>query len=414
MPDSRVARGTRGLPLLAGSSFLLIGWAGLLVPSMVRSIEGSFAVSDAVLGAYYLVYSLAYAGGSILGGMLTERVGRRSVLGAAGILLGTGLAVEGVVGAWLVFTLGGAVQGLGAGAIDGGGNGLFLDLFPADRSRPLLLLHLMFSIGALVAPASIGALLGGGLAWQHVLVATAAAAIVVGLLFLVVPAPSGRRIASRAVVRDAGRAGGPAAAPADPAPGRPRRSPIALPLALLAAAIAFYVASEVGVSNWLVRYLAAVPLGVATGALSLFWAGLALGRLVSARVAHVLDPIRFTAAAAVAVTLAVTAAVAVPSVEASIALFAVAGFASGPIYPMIVAIAGERYPARAAAVAGLLGAAAVLGSVLYPPVMGLISVTLGLAPAMLGAGVLALGAAGSVAWVGRLGRPRQTAEAMAG
>jgi fucose permease len=369
------------LPLLAGASFVLIGWSGLLIPSMVRSIERDFAVSDALLGAYYLVYAISYAAGSILGGVLTERVGRRLVLGVAGILLGAGLVTEGTQGAWVLFALGGMVQAFGSGAIDGGANGLFIDLYASSRGRPLLLLHTMFSVGALVAPAAVGAMLDAGVRWQAVLLATALAGGTAGILFLVSPIPSGRR-------RGVGGSGS-------------GRVTIAMPLVLLGAAIGCYVASEVGVSNWLVRFLADAPLGVATGALSLFWAGLALGRLVSAKVAHAYDPVRFTAFAAVATALAVVAAVLVPSLPASIALFALVGFASGPIYPMIMTVAGDRYPGRAAAVSGLLGAAAVTGSILYPPVMGVISVTLGLTPAMLGTAVLALGCAVAVAAVGR-------------
>ena len=42
--------------------------------------------------------------------------------------------------------------GLGSGAIDGGMNGLVLDLYPDGRGRALNLLHLFFSLGALASP----------------------------------------------------------------------------------------------------------------------------------------------------------------------------------------------------------------------------------------------------------------------
>jgi fucose permease len=367
----------RSLPVLAGTSFVLIGWSGLLVPSMVRSIEGTFAVSDAGLGAYYLVYAVAYAVGSVGGGMVTERVGRRAVLGTAGILLGLGLVTEATVGAWIPFALGGCLQALGSGAIDGGVNGLFIDLYPENRGRALLLLHLFFSVGALVTPVVVGAAIDRGVRWQAVMTGTALAAVVLALLFAVERLPSGQHAR---------------------APGRPAGSglTLTLPLALLGAAIGCYVGSQVGISNWLVRFLVAAPLGVATTALSLFWAGIALGRLASARMAHGVDPIRFTAVSALVTALAVVAAVLVPIVPVSVALFGIVGFACGPIYPMIMAIAGDRYPGRAAAVSGLLGGAAVAGSVVYPPVMGVISVTFGLTPAMLGTSVLAAACAGAV------------------
>jgi fucose permease len=91
-------------------------------------------------------------------------------------------------------------------------------------------------------------------------------------------------------------------------------------------------------------------------------------------------------------------------VPVSIALFALTGFVTGPIFPMIIAIGGERYPDRSAAVSGMLGSAAVVGSVIYPPVMGFLSVTVGLTAAMLGNVILALACAGTLAIVGSRSR----------
>ena len=149
---------------------------------------------------------------------------------------------------------------------------------------------------------------------------------------------------------------------------------LALPLVLLAVAIATYVGSEVGVSNWLVRFLESATVGLATSALALFWGCLALGRLVSARLGDRFDHARFAATSALVASAALVAAVLVPSLPASIVLFGVVGFAYGPVFPLIMAVAGDRYPARAAAVSGFLAGVGVIGAILYPPVMGFLSV----------------------------------------
>ena len=93
----------------------------------------------------------------------------------------------------------------------------------------------------------------------------------------------------------------------------------------------------------------------------------------------------------------------VPSTGASIVLFGLAGFASGPVFPLIIAIGGERHPQRAAAVSGFLTSAAVIGGMIYPPIMGFLSVSIGLTAAMLGAGLLAAASAGALL----LARPRR-------
>ena len=169
----------------------------------------------------------------------------------------------------------------------------------------------------------------------------------------------------------------------------PPRLTLAWPLVALAVAIACYVASEVGVSNWLVRFLEAATIGLATSALALFWAGLALGRLASAAWSDRFDHARFAATAAFISSIALAAAAVVPSLPASIFLFGVVGFAFGPVYPLIMAVAGDRFPGRAAAVSGFLAGVAVLGAIVYPPVMGFLSVAAGLGVAMVGAAILA-------------------------
>ncbi len=75
------------------------------------------------------------------------------------------------------------------------------------------------------------------------------------------------------------------------------------------------------------------------------------------------------------------------------ALFAVGGVFCGPIYPMIVAAAGDLYSSRATAVSGVLTSAAVVGSIVYPPIMGFISGAVGLGIGMIGAGLLAIACA---------------------
>lgn len=356
--------------ILACVGLALVGWVGLLVPSLIRQIEPAFDQTDAGVGVYFFVTALGSVAGSIGGGLLTERLGRRVVLTAAVLLLALGMALLATVPTWALFLVAALPFGIGLGGIDGGMNGLVLDLYPAGRGRALNLLHLCFSLGALASPLVVGRVVDAGATWESVVLASAIASVPLAILFAVVRLPSGRH---------------------EHAPGSSAvRTGLALPLVLLAVAIACYVGSEIGVSNWLVRYLEAASLTLATSALALFWGCLALGRLVSARLGDRFDHARFAAACAIAASAALVAAVAVPSLEASIVLFGVAGFAYGPVYPLIMAVAGDRYPARSAAVSGFLSGVAVIGAIVYPPVMGFVSVGAGLGAAMIGAAALVL------------------------
>ena len=129
----RILNDPRAAGVLACVGLLLIGWSGLLVPSLIREIERDFAQTDAGLGIYYFVGAAAYATGSFSGGMLTERFGRRRVFTLATLLIGLGTATLGLVPVWAVVLVSAVPAGFGSGAIDGGVNGLVLDLFPTAR-----------------------------------------------------------------------------------------------------------------------------------------------------------------------------------------------------------------------------------------------------------------------------------------
>ena len=366
-------------------TLLLIGWTGLLMPSLIRSIKDTFGQTDAGIGLIYFLYAIAYAAGSFGGGPATEKLGRRTVLVAASLLHGAGLLGMGVAPAWAVFAGLSLPAGLGAGILDGGSNGLFLDLFRSGRGRAMNLLHLFFSIGALSAPLVVGALVDGGVAWPLIVIGSGLALVPLAVGYAVASMPSGQPEQAPARAPAAGAA----------TSGRGDRV-LSLPIVLLGVAIGVYVAAEVGVSNWLVRFLEPAPLSTATLGLSLYWAGLAVGRFVSSLIADRFDHVRFTAGCGVLLAAALVGAIAVPSLPISIALFAVVGFASGPIFPMIQAIGGERFADRSAAVSGLLTGFGVVGGTVYPPLMGVMSVTVGLTVAMYGNVILGLACAAAL------------------
>ena len=376
---------TRATPI-AWCGFLLLGWSGLLVPSLVPQIEATFGVDDAAVGVWYFVAASAYAVGSLGGGLLTERFGRRWVLSAAALSVAASWLIAGTSGSWALFTLA-AVVGGGAGAIDGGMNGLVLAVTESASGRALNLLHLFFSVGALAAPLAIGWLVIAGVPWQATMVATGVAALVVAAAVASTAMPSGRR------ERPADRS---------PAPSASGASRVSAPLVLLAVAIGCYVAAEIAVSSWTVRFLDDVPFEIATLALSGFWAGIALGRLMAARWGHRFSHSSLAATSVAMAGVAVMAAVLAPSPTIAIAAFAIAGVASGPVFPLIVAISGDLFPERVAAVAGALTAAAVVGGIVYPPLVGILSSSLGLGAGLFGGACLSIVSAASILAARRL------------
>jgi fucose permease len=401
----------RPIVISSYASFILIGWSGLLVPSLLRVIREDFGQTDAGFGLLYLVSALFFAVGALSAGLLAERLGRRILLPLATILIAVGLATQGMAPSWPVLLVGVALAGAGSGAIDAGVNGVVMDLSVSGKGSALNRLHLFYSVGALGAPLAIGQLVGLGLDWRLLVAGTGIAALALVLPMRAVGSvPPRRRAATSApgaIGPDDGATGrhDSAAGPANDAAGPDLR----LPLAFLGVAIACSVATELGVSSWLVGFLADEPMSVATLGLGLFWMGHASGRLAAVRIADRFDPIWFTTACATAGGVALAIAVHGPAGAPRLAAFALTGFALGPVWPMIMTVGGTLFPHRAATVSGLLTAAGVVGSVAYPPLMGLISGVAGLGAGMTGAAVLALLSGVAVVTAGRAAAGRRRA-----
>ncbi len=382
VPDHALRAG-----LVAGAAYTLVGWRALLVPSLILFVAPAFGQADAGMGAYYLATALAYGVGALFGGRFIRRFGARLVLPSAAALMAAGLLIQGFTGTWIVFALAGVFTSIGASSTDVGIQALVLDLFPNARSRALNLLHVAYGVGALMAPLVLAALVALGVPWQWLMTGSGIAMAIAGAgLALTVP-PDPVLHAPAAGVE----AGGVPESVA-----RTRRLPLFL--LVMAVSITCYVAAEAGVSDWLVRYLAALPLTQASLALTLFWGGIAVGRLVFARIGNRLEPQRSAAVLAVAGGVMLTVALVLPVSALSPLLFGAVGLAFGPIFPLVVAAAGARMPGESATVTGTLVFAAVVGAVVYPPAIGFLSDVIGLHAAMMGTAVLAF-ACGITAWM---------------
>jgi fucose permease len=315
-------------------------------------------------------------------------VGRRPVYASAALLIAAGMALEVVAPGWLVFLAGVGLTGAGCGVVVTVGSSIVMDVAAPGSGGTLSRLHVFYSVGALVAPVAIGVLVGLGIEWRLLAGAT-------GLAGLALAEPLSR--AGAVPPRPRAPVGTTSVPHLTGTPARLR-----LALAALGLAIACYVAAESGVSSWLVGFLADEPMTAATLALSLFWAGIAAGRVTASRIADRFDPVRFTVSCAVAGGIAILAAVGLASGPIRIGLFLAAGFAFGPVYPMIMSVAGSLFPHRAAAVAGIVATMGVVGSITYPPLVGLIAGVAGLGAGMLGSALLIACSGGTVIVAGRL------------
>jgi fucose permease len=366
--------------LVGYGAFLVLGWSSVLIPSLVTPIEQTFGVSDADVGALYFGSALAFLAGTVAAGVLGERIRPSVLLRGSLVLLAVGLAAQAVAPSWAWLYLAVVVRSCAVGGLEVGVNALFLALFRVGRGRALNLVHVWFAAGALLGPLLIGQLLARGVSWQATTLATAAVTIPVVALAMRASFPSHG-------VTGESPEGSPSGSATD------RWS--LLPFAGLGLAMACYVAAEVGLSSWVVRYLSAAPVIAATGALALFWGGLTVGRLVASVIADRFPPTPFAVVSVFAGSALLAAAVVAP-LEPALVLYALAGACYGPVYPMIMVLGSELYPRRLSALSGGLTAAAFGGSLIYPPLIGILAEPVGIATGLLGAAALGIPTAAGV------------------
>lgn len=245
--------------------------------------------------------------------------------------------------------------GFGGGIIVTAANALVSDISPERRGTTLNLLNLFFGLGGLATPFISANLLQRNSLKLCYLVATLTAVTLVIHIITPMPQPTGSR---SFVFSEVG-------------------SLLDKPqLWLLALFLFLYVASEVGVWNWLTRHL--IAQGIAESrALNVLSLGFALGLLVG-RVA--VSPILITVSALTvtlfaALAMCVTTYFMLQTRDPKVAwiLVFLAGVAMAPVFPTTLAIVGDNFPVMTATAMGIVITFGWIGLAVSSNVIGAIA-----------------------------------------
>ena len=245
--------------------------------------------------------------------------------------------------------------GIGGGIIVTAANLLASDVTPEHRGTTLNLLNLFFGLGGLATPFISANLLSRNSTRLCYLVAGLTAATLMVNIAAPMPAPSG---GNGFVFAEAGKV-----------VGRPE-------LWLLALFLFLYVASEVGVWNWLVQHLVAqgIPESRALNVLSLGFAlGLLLGRVGVSRILISVPPLQVTLAASI--LMLITTYLMLQTKDPKIAWIMVflAGVAMAPVFPTTLAIVGDRFPIMTATATGIVITSGWIGLAVSSRIIGSIA-----------------------------------------
>ncbi len=332
--------------------FIVLGIAGTLLGPALLPILSEFHMTPSQSGALFLASSFGYICAVLIGGPAGDRWSRGLLLRMGAFVLCAGLALAAVAPAWALVAASLCVVSIGGGVVDSGSNALMIDIAPPEgHAREQSLLHAFFGFGALVGPLLIGGFLALHISWRAAYGVDSLAAAVLIFMFARAPMPGHRKreqkVGARSVLKLA-------------------LTPLVLALGLM---MGVYVGGELLLGDWSAAYLQDIhhfsSVAAATS-VSLYWGGLAFGRLLSAfatrwfsgRVLLVLT-CTFSLVACCALVFAPNAPVALAALVAS-------GLGYAAIFPLVMAVAGEVYPEVAGSIAGLLIAGASLFGAVIP------------------------------------------------
>jgi fucose permease len=309
-----------------------------------------FGVAATVVSASYWTYAARRFGlGRLLAG---------SVASSAAALLCCALAP----GFWVIVACA-VVFGLSAGAIDSALNAYAARNFGPRRINQM---HAAYGLGAASSPLIVTTLIGTGATWRW-----AYAVVMVMQSILAVSFAVTARRWDAAADRPAASATTPSRTPASTTP-RWWRQRQALS-GVLVVAVESGLESVVGL--WAFVFLLealSLPTSIAGPTVSGYWVGIVVGRVLLGPLAERLGPwpvlAGVTTLAAVAATLLVLGQPAL-----AVAGVVVLGLALAPIYPLLVLTTAERTAAPVVdRLVGLQAAASTVGSVLFPPLIGVL------------------------------------------
>lgn len=326
---------------------VLIGMTLVSVPSSSAYLQALHGFSDQEYGRVFIPQLLFAIAGALLAGPAVRRLSLKAMLLVALVCFlasQLALAASGEVPparALLLVMLCMGFFGFGFGFGGGPLNGLVARLFPERADAAITALHLMAGVGLMIGPLFFRKAEALGM-WSRAPLALVALAAV--LFALTAFALQGGR-AQRAVV-------------ASSAPSA------SLHFWLMIAISFLYALVEGAFSNWAVIYVTgtkAQPPDVAAAALSIFWGGLTLGRLLATFALSRLGA--FTIWAALPAGM-IAAFIWVPLADSAIALwlaYGAAGLACSAFFPLMVAIAAKPHPEHLSWIASMLTASQMLG-----------------------------------------------------
>ena len=317
--------------------YLAVGVLLAMPGPSLEAVRADFNLTYVLVVLTLIVPSISYATGTIVGGLVADRLGRRSTLTTGVALLVVGLLISGFAPALGVLLIGTCLNGFGFGLTESPLTATISDVAGDATGRAMTISQMPFGFGALMAPPLVGALLQTPIGWRGGYLAAA----------LLVMLSSAVLLSARIPAVTAQRARGEALVSAIMRP---------VPI-LLGAVVVGYFGMQLGLGGFLAAYLEAdhgFTRSVAATLVAAFWIGISLGRIIGAWLALRVHAYNLALGSLGLSLLCAVIVAGVPQPAAILAAAALAGVAAGPLFTTVVGI-GVRYrPSASGMIAGLM------------------------------------------------------------
>lgn len=357
-------RASLTLPLLASLAFMSLGLPDGLLGVAWPSIRIFFGLPLDALGALLVAFTGGYVAASFSSGRILARVNLGALLAWSCLATAVSLLGYARTTSWAGMVALAALGGAGAGAIDAGVN-----TYAATYHGPRMLnwLHACYGVGAATGPLILTRVLEAGHPWQrgYAIVGLAQVGLATAFAFRRKCWPP----------TNAAAPGAPETASA--------AATLRLPVTWLGVVTFFlYTGLEASAGVW-VYTLFTEGRGIAPTTagfwVSVYWFGLTVGRLFGALAGWLLPVPHLLRLSLCSIAFGAALIWTDLGDGLSFAGLALAGVASGPIFPSLVAATPARLgEAHRANAIGFQVAAAALGQALLPATIGIVAGRLGL------------------------------------
>ena len=328
-------------------SFFVFGFTdnlkGPTLPSMIQDLHIDYGTSGNIFFGEYFGFVVT----SLIAGILADRFGLKVILILAGGLLATGVAGYSTFSNTMLLTASLFSVGLGLGAIELGANATIVQIHPKKTGLYLNLMAVLHGLGSLIAPLFAGWLLGLNISWRIIYRWDILLIALFVLLFLFLQFPKSQEQNNSIDFKNIPNFAFKGILP------------------WFYAAIAFYVAAEIGVGSWLVTYLQDTrnqSILVSNQNLSLFFGLLTLGRLIGGFIVHRLGYLRSILFASIASLVCVL----LGTFTAFSIFFPITGLFFSIIFPTFTAAVSENLKENTNTILGVLFTFAGIGGLLGP------------------------------------------------